>query len=474
MSGQMGLPLDPAPKSGQAPEKEPSASRWGSKDAPATVAELVNKAHQHLQVKLPAMWIEGELSGLRRPSSGHLYFTLKDEQAQLPAAMWRSAASKVRFNLKDGLKVRVYGRVGIYAAQGKFQCYAERIVPAGEGDKMAELLALKKKLAAEGLFDPARKRPLPSWPRSVGVITSSTGAALHDICKVIAGRCPTRVLLCHAVVQGSQAPASLVSALKRLGARNDVDVIILGRGGGSMEDLWCFNDEALVRAVADCPIPVVSAVGHEIDTTLVDGVSDQRAATPSHAGELVVPDLRAREARLDQLGWQLKNLVARLLIDRRADLDRNLHRLSGQARALLDAPSKTLAAHHQRLCSMARRWAPARGHRLNQFEHRLLELHPRAQLAVQVQRRVELTHRLERAMRAKLEHSERRFSAMAAALHALSPLQVLGRGYALARDESGKVVRSAAQLQVDQALELRFAQGRAQVQVKSLSPEVSQ
>lgn len=455
----MGLPLD-------APEQ--AAPAWGSKDAPATVSQLLQSAHQHLQVKLPAMWIEGELSGLRRPSSGHLYFTLKDDKSQLPAAMWRSAASKVRTPLKDGQKVRVYGRVGIYAAQGKFQCYAERIVLAGQGDKMAELMALKQKLREEGLFDAERKRPLPAWPRTVGVITSSTGAALHDICKVVAGRCPTRVLLCHAVVQGAAAPKSLVSALKRLGARKDVDVIIFGRGGGSMEDLWCFNDEAVVRAVAACPIPVVSAVGHEIDVTLVDGASDQRAATPSHAAELVVPDLAARAQRLSQMRWQMGNLMQRLLMDRRGHLDRCVHKIAVRGNAILAKPAQALTNHQQRMVAVARRWVPERRQRLLAQERRLLELHPRARLAAQEQRRAALVHRLERSMRAKLKRSDTLLASRMAALDAMSPLKVLGRGYALAQDGQGAVVRDADQLKVGDELSLRLAKGKAQVQVKSL------
>lgn len=456
----MGLPLD-------APEQATPA--WGSKDAPATVSQLVQSAHQHLQVKLPPMWIEGELSGLRRPSSGHLYFTLKDDKSQLPAAMWRSAASKVRTPLKDGQKVRVYGRVGIYAAQGKFQCYAERIILAGEGDKMAELLALKQKLSAEGLFDAERKRPLPEWPRTVGVITSSTGAALHDICKVLAGRCPTRVLLCHAVVQGAAAPKSLVAALGRLGSRNDVDVIIFGRGGGSMEDLWCFNDEAVVRAVAACPVPVVSAVGHEIDVTLVDGAADKRAATPSHAAELVVPDLADRARRLAQTQWQLGNLMQRVLMDRRGHLDRCVHRIAVRGHAILAAPAQRLRTQQERMVTVARRWIPERKNRLIGLERRLLELHPRARLAVQEQRRLALQHRLERLMRAKIEGCETRLVSSMAALDAMSPLKVLGRGYALAQDEAGGVVRDARTLSPGQELTLRLAQGRAQVEVKSLS-----
>lgn len=463
MSGQMGLPLEA--------DSAREAARWGSKASPASVGELVQASHQCLQAKLPAMWIEGELSGLRRPSSGHLYFTLKDDKAQIPAAMWRSAASKLRCNLKDGLKVRVFGRVGIYSAQGKYQLYAERIEAAGEGDKMAELLALKQKLSAEGLFDAERKRPIPSWPRNVGVITSSTGAAFHDICKVIAGRCPTRVLLCHALVQGAQAPASLLCALQRMGERSDLDVIIIGRGGGSMEDLWCFNDEALVRAIAACPIPVISAVGHEIDVTLADGAADRRAATPSHAGELAVPDLRARTQRLAQLAWQTQNLMARHLLDRRSDLDRLLHRLSRRGRAILEPQRRGLQALDLRMRDQAQRWIPARHTRLAALERRLLELHPHAQLAAQRQRSDSLDHRLERAARGSLERANRRFSALLASLDAMSPLKVLGRGYAIAQTESGSVVRESASLTQGQVLQLRFARGSACVQVQSSKGE---
>lgn len=463
MSGQMGLPLEA--------DAAKEAARWGSKASPASVGELVQASHQCLQAKLPAMWIEGEISGLRRPSSGHLYFTLKDDKAQIPAAMWRSAASKLRCNLKDGLKVRVYGRVGIYSAQGKYQLYAERIEAAGEGDKMAELMALKQKLSAEGLFDAERKRPIPGWPRNVGVITSSTGAAFHDICKVIEGRCPTRILLCHALVQGAQAPASLVSALERMGRRQDLDVLIIGRGGGSMEDLWCFNDEALVRAIAACPIPVISAVGHEIDVTLADGAADRRAATPSHAGELAVPDMRARAQRLQQLGWQTQTLMARRLLDRRSDLDRLLHRLSRRGRALVEPQRRSLQSLEIRMRERAQRWIPARQARLACLERRLLELHPHAQLAAQRQRSAQLEHRLERALRISLEGANRRFSALLASLEAMSPLKVLGRGYAIAQAQDGAVVRDSASLARGQILQLRLAQGSASVEVRSTNAE---
>ncbi|HEY8375897.1 MAG TPA: exodeoxyribonuclease VII large subunit, partial [Nannocystis sp.] len=254
------------------------------------VSELVNRAHRCVEQHFPPLWVEGEITNLRLVGSGHAYFTLRDSHAVLPVAMWRSALARLRYRLADGQTFRVYGRLGIYAAQGKFQLYAERAEPAGLGARMLQFEQLKAKLAAEGLFARERKRPLPAWPRIVGVVTSATGAAIHDILEVARHRCPVRILLSPAQVQGDDAPFSLIRALQRLQRRPGVDVIILGRGGGASEDLWAFNDEALARAVAACPVPVVSAVGHEVDITICDFVADVRAATPSHAAELVVPD----------------------------------------------------------------------------------------------------------------------------------------------------------------------------------------
>src|SRR5688572_9977858 len=241
--------------------------------------------------------------------------------------MWRSALSRLKFRLQDGQRIRVFGRPGIYAAQGKFQLYAERAEPAGQGNLLLALERLKARLAAEGLFAAERKRPIPRWPTVIGVVTSPTGAAIHDILKVARRRCPTRILLSPAQVQGDAAPQSIILALQRLQTIPGVDVIILGRGGGASEDLWAFNDDALARAVAACPVPVVSAVGHEVDTTLVDFVADVRAATPSHAAELVVPDRDTLLQRLHQLRRRLALATQRRVLNEQSRLERAGHRL---------------------------------------------------------------------------------------------------------------------------------------------------
>ena len=274
--------------------------RGGNGPQVFTVSRLVRAAHRTLEQQYSRILVEGEISNLRIVASGHAYFTLKDDAASLPVALWRSTLSRLRFRLHDGLALRVGGRLGIYPAQGKFQLYAEHAEPAGQGTLMQQLERLKAKLHAEGLFELQRKRPLPLWPRRIGVVTSATGAAIHDILKVTRRRCPSRILLAPALVQGESAPRTLLSALTRLQRMPEIDVIIIGRGGGAAEDLWAFNDEALARAIAACPVPVVSAVGHEIDVTICDLVADVRAATPSHAAELVTPELAGFRAQLDE------------------------------------------------------------------------------------------------------------------------------------------------------------------------------
>ncbi|MBC8067075.1 MAG: exodeoxyribonuclease VII large subunit, partial [Deltaproteobacteria bacterium] len=292
-----------------------------------SVGALVRMAHGALDARFGMVWVEGEVSNLRVGAAGHGFFTLKDDEAMLPVAMWRSSIERLRFRLQDGQHLRVCGRVGIFAKQGRFQMYAERAEPAGLGARMLELEQRKAKLAAEGLFAVARKRPLPRLPRTVGVITSAHGAVLHDILQVAERRCPMRFLLAHANVQGEDAPRSLVRALVRLQRRPEVEVIILGRGGGSAEDLWAFNDERLARAIAACRVPVVSAVGHEVDVTICDLVADVRAATPSQAAELVVPDHAALRSALEVRTGRLHRALQRHGLDRRARLEQGLLRL---------------------------------------------------------------------------------------------------------------------------------------------------
>ncbi len=466
----------------------------GSQKPPIlTVSQLVKGANRLLELRFPKLHVEGEVSNLRIVASGHAYFTLKDDFANLPVTMWRSNVERLEFEMRDGQMVRVVGGLGIFVKSGRFQMYAERAEPAGMGTLMQQLEALKRTLDAEGLFDSERKRPLPRWPRRIGVVTSAHGAAIHDILKVARRRCPSRIVLAPAVVQGPDAPRTIVRGLKRLAKLDEIDVIIVGRGGGSVEDLWAFNDERLARAIVDCPVPVVSAVGHEVDVSVSDMVADVRAATPSHAAELVVPDRAEFERALD--GWRRRLVRA----TERAALD---------ARARLEADRNRLGAHGRRLVTPARV-------RLRGLERRLSAVHPRAKLATDAQRLASLqarlvrageglsvpararleaasatlqatgaalstadqsrldaaSHRLARAGRAIGERGRLRLAKAAASLHALSPLSVLSRGYAVVTDARGKALTTAAGVGRGDAIAVRLAAGRLHATVERIEED---
>ncbi|MEZ4451370.1 MAG: exodeoxyribonuclease VII large subunit [Nannocystaceae bacterium] len=432
-----------------------------------TVSELVGGANRLLETSYGVVWVEGEVSNLRIVSSGHAYFTLKDAGALLPAAMWRSSLARLRFRLADGQHLRVSGRLGIYPQQGKFQLYAERAEPAGLGAMMLQLEQLRQKLAAEGLFARERKRPLPRWPRIVGVVTSPTGAAIHDILKVLRRRCPSHVLLSPAVVQGDEAPASLRRALARLQQREGVDVILLGRGGGASEDLWAFNDEALVRAVAACPVPVIAAIGHEVDTTLCDFAADVRAATPSHAAELAVPDAQVFVAQVRESERRLAQAIGRRVLDHRSRQGVAESRLGAVGRRLVVAPRRRLDALLRRLSAQhPRARASADRRRLAALEERLQARHPRHRV-VALRRRLEhLRGELGRLGEGLTQDARVRLARAAGALDALSPLRVLERGYAVATDAGGAVVTAADQVALGDRLELRLHRGRLAVEVR--------
>ncbi len=470
---------------GQGPEN-------GGKPPVLSVSQLVRGANRFLELRFPRLCVEGEVSNLRIVASGHAYFTLKDDFANLPVTMWRSNVERLNFKMQDGQMLRVHGSLGIFVKSGRFQMYAERSEPAGLGARMQELDALKKALQAEGLFDPDRKRPLPRWPRRIGVVTSAHGAAIHDILKVARRRCPSRILLASAVVQGPDAPRTIVRGIQRLCAFDDVDVIIIGRGGGSVEDLWAFNDERLARAIAACPVPIVSAVGHEVDVSVSDMVADVRAATPSHAAELVVPDRASFQQRLETMQRRMARAVERAALD---------------VRSRLDGDKGRLLAHGQRLVTPAR-------NRLRGLERRLSNVHPRAKVAADTQRLAALRNRLERAgnglskaarsrfeaARAQLQASgarlgseervrldaarvrlqrggrgigERgrlRLARSAASLHALSPLSVLARGYAVVVTAEGAALSSASAVGVGDTLAIRLSSGRLSAKVTAVEP----
>ncbi|MCX4242126.1 exodeoxyribonuclease VII large subunit [Paraliomyxa miuraensis] len=430
-----------------------------------TVGQVVRGANRALEQRFGLLWIEGELTGLKLAASGHAYFTLVDDDAALPVAMWRTSVERLRFRLVDGQVLRVQGRLGIFAKQGKFQFYAEHAEPAGLGAMMLELEQRKQRLAADGLLAAERKRELPPWPRAIGVVTSAHGAAIHDILEVARRRCPSHVILSPAVVQGPDAPRSLVRALQRVQRWPGVGVVIIGRGGGSAEDLWAFNDERLARAVAACPVPVVSAVGHEVDVTICDLVADLRAATPSHAAELVVPDLHAVLQRLDALSRRLARALERSTLDERARLEAGRARLHGlglrlhQAhRERLGGLVRRLQAHHpQRRVARDRRRLEGLVARLR-AAGRELAPSARMRLATLDRRLVTIGGALPRTARVRLARA-------AGALQALSPLGVLERGYAVATDASGRALCDARRVQEGDEIALRLHRGRLRARV---------
>ncbi len=390
-----------------------------------TVSQLNRQAKTLLESGLARLWVEGEISNLARPASGHLYFSLKDKSAQVRAAFFRQRQRGPTIGLKDGDQVLVYGRVSIYEARGDYQLIVEQLEPAGEGALKRQFEVLKKMLAAEGLFDEDRKQDLPAMPDRIGVITSPTGAAIRDIISVLRRRFPSiPVLIYPAAVQGDAAPPELIAALETAVRRDECDVLIIGRGGGSLEDLWAFNDEKLARAIAKSPIPIVSAVGHEVDFTIADFVADVRAPTPSGAAELVVPDRHDWLRSINSLATRIARLGQRAIEDRGQTLDWLARRLAQSS------PSATLQRSMTRLGNLKQR----------------LSAGARSALA-------DNTHRLELAMRG---------------LHAVSPLATLDRGYAIVEDvRSGKVLMSASDTTTGDDIRARLAHGELIATVKS-------
>ncbi len=437
-----------------APQQAPAAKQQARV---YQVAEVVRLASRTLESRWGDVVVEGEISNLKTPN--HCYFTLKDAEAQLPAVMFRTAAMRLKFRLTDGLQVRARGRLAIYDAQGKFQMYVEQLEPAGLGALQLAFEQLKKKLAAEGLFDEARKRRLPFWPRRIGVATSATGAAVRDIVRVATRRAPARLLLAPCLVQGDGAPLDIVRAIAALERQPDVDVIIVGRGGGSAEDLWAFNDERVARAIARCRVPVISAVGHEVDFTIADFVADRRAATPSQAAELAVPVWDDLAHRVDDLRARLGRAGARRIGDARLRLDNEVARAAALLRRSMDARRRALAQAGERLGGQHPRARLGRNRAaLDELSRRLHRPLP-DRVARAHKATAALRARLDAAMQQAMLRRHRGFEAACGKLDALSPLKVLERGYGIVRDAEGHVVTSAEQVNANDQIQIRLARG---------------
>ena len=407
-------------------------------------------------------WVEGEISNLRRIASGHWYFTLKDDQAQVSCAMFRGHNRRLRFDPRDGMQVTVRGRVSLYEARGTYQIVVEHMEEGGEGALLRAFEALKQKLDREGLFDPASKRDLPPLPRHIGVITSPGGAALRDVLSVLERRFPAIPVRVYAsAVQGQQAPAQLLAALTIAIQRRECDVLLLTRGGGSLEDLWAFNDEALARAIHASPIPIISAVGHEIDYTIADFVADRRAATPSAAAELLSPDQADWRRLLQQQQQRLAGAAERRL----QQLHKQLDGISGRLQR--GHPGRRIEAGNQRLDELSQRLERAmrgalqrRGQALIGQRAALLGHNPRHRLERMRGRCEQLTQRLRQATRTGLERRSHALQRCAATLHAVSPLATLERGYAIVtRRHDGTVVQHPDQLGIGDPITARLAFG---------------
>ena len=416
---------------------------------------------------LPQVWIEGELSNVAKPASGHLYFTLKDSGAQVRCAMFKLKASALRFRPADGMQVLLRAKVGLYEPRGEFQLVAEYMEPAGEGALQREFEQLKARLAAEGLFEPLRKRALPVYPRRIGVITSPTGAAVRDVLSVLARRWPLAdVEVLPVPVQGREAPPAIVAMLRKASASTRYDVLLLTRGGGSLEDLWAFNEEAVARAIHASAVPVVSAVGHEIDFSIADFVADLRAPTPSAAAELLVPDAVATGRHLRQLQQRLLTLQQRRLQSQSQRLDHLLARLQTQRpQARLQRDGERLLHLQRRLTAALREQSRLRHARLERLHARLLAQHPRARLPLLARRLAEQQLRLRRAIDHALERRQTHLRHAGHTLHACSPLATLERGYAIIFDADGQVLRSAKNVGVGTPLRARLADGELPLRV---------
>jgi exodeoxyribonuclease VII large subunit len=456
-----------------------------------SVTDLVRGARLMLEARFADVRVDGEISGCKKSPQGHLYFTLKDGEAQVDCVTFAREAARLKFKLQDGLRVRCRGRLTIYEGRGKFQFCVSEIEPTGAGALALAFEQLKQRLAAEGLFDPARKRKLPFLPRRIGVVTSATGAVLRDIIRVAHRRFPVRILLAPTPVQGDGAAHQIVAALERVARAPEVDLVIVARGGGSLEDLWAFNDEGLARAIARCPVPVISAVGHETDFTIADFVADVRAPTPSAAAELAVPvvgqlreevavlrrrcgralsaELRTTHLALERLRGRLGD-PRRLVGQRRQAIDELAQRAAERLRAamaqrragLRAAESALYRSHPQRriadqraaLTALERRLQAAIGQRIA----------PRRQLVAALERR------LGAAMPVALANRRRALHGLHGKLEALAPTRVLERGYALARTPEGHVVTHAAALRPGDAVVITLRDGDVDARVEATRP----
>lgn len=435
-----------------------------------SVSRLNREARSLLEGSFPLLWLEGEISNLTRHGSGHWYFSLKDEAAQVRCAMFRNRNMYLKFTPTNGLQVLVRVRISLYEARGEFQIIAEHMEEAGDGALRRAFEALKQRLQVEGLFNAEHKKPVPRWPRCIGVITSPTGAAIRDILTTLQRRLPLLPVIVYPVaVQGSASAAQIAQMIQLADNRQECDVIILGRGGGSLEDLWAFNEEIVARAVYNCSIPIVTGIGHEVDFSIADFVADQRAATPTAAAELISP-------HQDDITSNIQQLLTRLVKTQTTRLQHQQRQLLWLAKRL-PHPQRRLQTLMQRVDELQTRQLNALRlhlrHKATQFKHlqqRLLAFNPKQQLQQHTQRILQNQHVLHRAMQHLLSQQRQKVANLGHALDAVSPLATLQRGYAIVTHSiDGVLVQQVSQVNIADTLAIRLASGQLQCTVDKIT-----
>ncbi|WP_281271421.1 exodeoxyribonuclease VII large subunit [Leucothrix arctica] len=433
------------------------------------MSELNAEVALMLSQSFGLVWLEGEISNFARPASGHFYFSLKDKKAQVRCAMFRNKNLALKLKPENGMQVMVRARIGLYEPRGEFQVIIEHMEEAGAGLLQRQFEELKASLAAQGLFDTEHKKPLPKLPTAIGVITSPTGAAIRDILQVLERRAPQIPVYIYPVaVQGKKAAKEIESAILRANKDKKCDLLIIGRGGGSLEDLWSFNERNVATAIFDSVIPVISAVGHEVDTTIADYVADVRAATPSVAAELAVPDMQELRIKATNLDRRLSMAMQRFLQQRHQTLQLRLQQLSNQR------PAYRLQQQKQRLDELTARADRAihrilekRAASLSQLETKLQANAPKHLLAKQAQRAAQLDSRLHQTMQQIIERRQSKFAVLASRLNSVSPLNTLQRGYSITQDaKTGSVIQSVKGVMKGQDITIRLADGSIEAQAK--------
>jgi exodeoxyribonuclease VII large subunit len=421
------------------------------KDHVYTVSQVTEIVKAALETAFPQVWVEGQVSGYKKAASGHTFFSLKDDRSVIKAVMWQSAARKVAFDLMDGLQVVCRGRISVYEPRGDYQLYVDLVEPKGKGALQLRFEQLKEKLKAEGLFDDGRKRRLPLRPRTIGIVTSPTGAAIRDILRVLERRyARLHVVIYPARVQGEGAAAEIVGGIDALGAWPGIEVLIVGRGGGSIEDLWAFNEEPVARAIARSPVPVISAVGHEIDYTIADFVADVRAPTPSAAAEMVIETEQAFAERIQALGRRLGEVLRFEIQHLRGDVDEL-------------ARHRIFQNFEVRLANLARRVddLETRGRNVLRAERQAIAEHKGAALLA--------AERLGNVLRRTVVEHRASWGRLSAALHALSPLAVLKKGYTLVWTDGGlRLARRIEDVAAGETVEVSFFKGAFSARVESV------